>query len=397
MISLGHSRTPSAPAPRRGQEGFEFGPPARRFRLGRAIGFGDMSVVHVAEELSQEQRRLVAAKVVRTCTFAHTPPPHELRVWRSLPTHPHLLALLYHERTSDVSAVAGVPDRVLDLLVMEFSEAGSLLQYVRNEGSFRHDSNQTSGPSRLASGTTHRAASATMHRSRGIPLGDARVIFQQLADGLACLHKMAGFVHADLKLENVLAFPWDERQGPMPSHALPLCWKIADFGLAHPAQYDGEAAGGTLAYAAPEVVRIAAFDVEVPSAPGIIHGRGAATDMPPTMPFARDMWALGCMLYALTAGHLPFLDPVSARLQQQILQGEYEIPARLQSGTESQCTHRKDMEQGSKSVEPLDGDPLGPVSEDERRQAREVLAGLLETDLYLRWTIDDLCQSAWLA
>jgi len=55
------------------------------------------------------------------------------------------------------------------------------------------------------------------------------------------------------------------------------------------------------------------------------------------------------------------------------------------------------MEQGSKIVEPLDGDPLGPVSEDERRQAREVLAGLLETDLYLRWTIDDLCQSAWLA
>jgi serine/threonine protein kinase len=94
----------------------------------------------------------------------------------------------------------------------------------------------------------------------------------QLADALATAHAR-GLVHRDVKSRNVLV------AGP---HAY-----LVDFGLARPLRGDDSLASedqwaGTLDYMAPEVLRC-----------------GAATP-------ARDIYALGCVLYEVLSGRVPF-------------------------------------------------------------------------------------------
>lgn len=76
--------------------------------------------------------------------------------------------------------------------------------------------------------------------------------------------------------------------------------------------------GGSLAYKAPE----AFYDLDEVSTELIAS------------PFASDMWALGCILYALFAGRLPFVDQFEPRLQTKIARGQWDMPDRLQRRTE---------------------------------------------------------------
>lgn len=74
---------------------------------------------------------------------------------------------------------------------------------------------------------------------------------------------------------------------------------------------------GSLAYAAPEIFLVPQTD-----------------DPDGISPFAPDMWALGCVVYALFAGRLPFSDTFEPRLQNKIIQGKWEMPERLKRRTQ---------------------------------------------------------------
>jgi serine/threonine protein kinase len=106
----------------------------------------------------------------------------------------------------------------------------------------------------------------------GLHTGRALYLAGQIADALAAAHAQQ-IVHRDVKPGNVMVLPGDRI-------------KICDFGIARLAQATGSTAlstmAGTPAYMAPEQCLGEAVD-----------GR-------------TDLYALGCVLYAMLAGHPPF-------------------------------------------------------------------------------------------
>ena len=112
-------------------------------------------------------------------------------------------------------------------------------------------------------------------QKRSFSLSEQRVqeITYQICMGVKYLHGF-GIVHRDLKLENIM-------MSDQTDHAMP---KIVDFGLAKiigPSNTASEPFG-TLGYVAPEVL----------------------LKQPYT--FSCDVWSLGCIVYALLSGSLPF-------------------------------------------------------------------------------------------
>lgn len=224
---------------------------------------------------------------------------------------------------------------------------------------------------RRASSRISRAPQVT----NGVPFQAARKVMQQITKALICLHTRASIAHGDLKLENVLGqrsisrshrpkrgreyegssgedSDNDDIFASMQDEAgltslESICWRIADFGLARRVSSKGSArepyetqdiadmqekaskarkgimtvggAGGSLAYTAPEVFLPTAY-----SSTGL-EGR----DIDAPSPFASDMWAVGCILYALCSGKLPFSDSFEPRLQMKIAKGTWDMPHRL--------------------------------------------------------------------
>ncbi len=115
---------------------------------------------------------------------------------------------------------------------------------------------------------------ARMRRERPLSLAEALRIAREIAEGLAAAHER-GLIHRDIKPANV----WLEApRGRV---------KILDFGLARPATEDSGltqtgAVLGTPAYMSPE------------------QARGRPVD------HRGDLFSLGCVLYQMTTGHLPF-------------------------------------------------------------------------------------------
>ncbi|KAI8071933.1 kinase-like domain-containing protein [Thamnidium elegans] len=127
----------------------------------------------------------------------------------------------------------------------------------------------------------------------------AKKIFKEICQGVYYLHVDVKVCHKDLKLENILL----SDQGHV---------KICDFGLAiyqNHHRYADEWVGGSLAYASPEQIK---------------------QPNPLTCP-KTDIWSLGVILYALVVGALPFTDTYDLRLQQKILDAQYDVPMHLSS------------------------------------------------------------------
>jgi serine/threonine protein kinase len=98
-------------------------------------------------------------------------------------------------------------------------------------------------------------------------------MFKQIVYGLGHCH-CRSVLHRDIKLENVMMSDSTEKSIP----------KLADFGLAKivgPSEKADEPFG-TLGYVAPEVLKKQPYT------------------------FSCDVWSLGCILYALLSGSLPF-------------------------------------------------------------------------------------------
>ncbi len=296
--------------------------------LGPIIAYGGFSVIRRA---SSSQGGTVAVKIVRHSDVAKQEDPdrarkhlqHEATVWSSL-SHENILPLF----TSSHTLYA-------DFFVTIYCPAGTLFDILKRDG------------------------------RPALPQDEAGRVYRQVVKGLRYLHEVAGYVHGDMKLENVLV---DE---------MGVC-RISDFGMARkigdcecdddddrssrssrasslrPSQSvrqkrsrsrqplqnllpahisilrhhsgprhrnssplpSSQATAnpnqvfqpGSLPYASPELL--------LPS--------GSASPYKPHP--AQDIWALGVMLYVLLTGRLPFTDSFEPRLQMKILRGKCYIP-----------------------------------------------------------------------
>lgn len=136
-------------------------------------------------------------------------------------------------------------------------------------------------------------------------LEDALKLFRGILAGVSRAHR-AGLVHRDLKPGNVLLDSADGLVIP----------KVADFGLAKILADDGDhsktragSAMGTPQFMAPEQIR-------------------SAKDVDPRA----DIFALGCILYVLVCGCLPFDDEDLLALYNKIASGRYQPPEAVVPG-----------------------------------------------------------------
>ena len=122
----------------------------------------------------------------------------------------------------------------------------------------------------------------------------AREIFKQIISAIDYCHKHK-IIHRDLKLENILRVNNDS-----------LEIKIVDFGIA--GLFSGRKSevtkAGSINYLAPEIV-----------------SRKNLSASP-----ALDIWAIGCILYSLLVGNLPFYDPSEKIVSKKIIETEVDFP-----------------------------------------------------------------------
>ncbi|SCU95502.1 LAME_0F12398g1_1 [Lachancea meyersii CBS 8951] len=156
-------------------------------------------------------------------------------------------------------------DRDNYYLVMEFVSGGDLMDFVAAHGSVGEDA--------------------------------GREITRQVLEAVKYIHAM-GISHRDLKPDNILIEQDD-----------PVLVKITDFGLAK-IQGNGtfmKTFCGTLAYVAPEV----------------ISGKNSEEKEGNKYSSMVDMWSIGCLVYVILTGHLPFSGSTQNELYKQISAGSY--------------------------------------------------------------------------
>ncbi|RMD45075.1 hypothetical protein DV735_g159, partial [Chaetothyriales sp. CBS 134920] len=322
--------------------------------IGKQIGYGGFSVIKEVTQFQDGKQRKLAVKIVRRQIEGKTEAQnelaqaefeHEVELWRFL-DHPNILPL---------EAVYKLDEATFCFIPL--NTGGTLFDLIR--------SNRQGLPSDLATSYSY-----------------------QIAAALRYLHLDARVVHRDLKLENVLL----ERNRYNPDD--PGLIRLCDFGMAEWISRDGESAlssgppsptinnvdrppprpfgpadsstsafaGGSLEYAAPEILRLAdSLSRTSPDSEPQFHGAGRSLVSP-----AVDIWAYGVCVYTLLVGSRPFQDSFQPRVVMAILAGDWDR-------------------------ERLSAKPAaGP-------HALELLENCLEMDPVKRWSISDALQSPWLA
>ncbi|AGO11390.1 AaceriACR142Wp [[Ashbya] aceris (nom. inval.)] len=152
-------------------------------------------------------------------------------------------------------------------LLMEFVSGGDLMDFVAAHGSVGEDA--------------------------------GREITRQILEAVRYIHEQ-GISHRDLKPDNILIEQDD-----------PVLVKITDFGLAKIQDNTTfmKTFCGTLAYVAPEV--IGGKNPEGNEAKGNLYSSLV------------DMWSIGCLVYVILTGHLPFSGSTQEQLYKQIANGSY--------------------------------------------------------------------------
>lgn len=282
--------------------------------LGKQIGYGGFSIIREVKQISSQtgQQRTLAVKIVKKHIdgkskaendAAQIEFEHEVDLWRLL-NHKHILAL---------EAVYELKEATFCFVPLNVG--GTLFDVVHS------------------------------HR-QGLRMDHAMSYTYQLASALRYLHLDAHVVHRDVKLENCLV-DFTSKGTDEPGH-LRLC----DFGLAQWISSDNDSntseslssdndadhdrplsryfgpsdsstsafAGGSLEYAAPEILRIAT------NTSGSIH----PGDLPPEKSVVStpvDIWAMGVCVYALLMGRRPFQDNFQPRVVMAILGGNWDKAA----------------------------------------------------------------------
>ena len=306
----------------------------------------------------------------------------EILLWQQLSPHPHIMPLLAVHHTCDFSYI-----------FMPLCEGGNLLSYLNSHSATPR---RPKGRTSITIGTN----ADSEPRTRGLPLSSCLPIFAQVVSGLHYLHTEAGVTHKDVKLENILC---DAPGGT---------WKIADFGLAetatatarlHEHEHEHEESyrrhGASASERAPvspgpslaslsRANSLSRADEERKYIAEHLYPAGSLPYSPPEqmkspVPIldpSVDIWALGCVLYALVEGRLPFEDDFEPRLRMKIMKGVWEVPTALAKEGEGKNRSRS---KGREDVE--------------KALVLEVLRGCLEPDPAKRWTIDRVRSCAWLA
>ncbi|RAL10453.1 kinase-like protein [Aspergillus homomorphus CBS 101889] len=323
------------PAPQPDDEGQMVG---TDYVLGKQIGFGGFSTVKEAYKVEEDGKtKHLAVKIVKKQVSGKSEKEndevqaefdHEVRVWRYL-SHPNVLTLDAVYETDYAT-----------FCFTKLAIGGTLFDLVRqNRG--------------------------------GLDLKLAKKYSYQLACALRYLHEDARVVHRDIKLENCLLDPTVSPDGTAIA-TLVLCdfgmaeWMNTDNDGSSPDPYDNVAdrpppknigpagsstsVAGSLEYASPELLL---------STNGVIH---------PSV----DLWAFGVIVYTVIVGSRPFQDPFAPRIQNNILNGNWNQQAVLgDEGTDAQTRQ-------------------------EREEALEVIEGCLKMDPHKRWTIRDVLCSRWM-
>jgi MAP/microtubule affinity-regulating kinase len=301
------------------------------YTLGPIIGHGGSSTIRRASSTSGG---IVAVKIVARSDLAKQGNPtlarkrldYEASIWATL-SHEHILPLFSTVHTS-----------YADYFFTLFCPTGSLYDIIKRYG------------------------------QQAFPLDDLAVVFGQVVRGLRYLHEVAGVVHRDIKLENVLV---DE---------MGVC-RIADFGMARKIgeldgddEYNPEDGDRHHGRATPHTLirnarhrNSAPLASKTPTQPAHVFQPGslpyAAPELLRSSPLAphpaQDIWALGVLLYVMLTGRLPFHDSFEPRVQMKILHGAFDIP------------------------------------HDIGRGAERILRGCLDSSVHTRWTIDMVDEVAW--
>jgi TolB-like protein len=224
-------------------------PSSQSYAIVRELGRGGMATVYLARDLAND--RLVALKVLRS----------------------ELSGLMGVERFGREIAIAS---RLRHPHILPIYESGALPT--------------TDGPTTLFYAMPYVAGPSLRQRldaGRQLPVAEAVLIAWQVAVALDHAHQQ-GVIHRDIKPENILlakSLPGEAAE----AHAL-----VADFGIARaldaaggPRLTETGLALGTPAYMSPE------------------QGMGTGLDG------RADIYALGCVLYEMLAGHPPFTGPTA--------------------------------------------------------------------------------------
>ncbi|KAF4580638.1 hypothetical protein EYR40_003036 [Pleurotus pulmonarius] len=162
------------------------------YTLGAVIGYGSTSIIRLATASSGG---VVACKIVKTqdtLTSKKSALRKEAAIWASL-SHEHILPL-FSSHFSPLPA-SGLSYAFFFTL---YCPAGTLFDILQNAKRQRRQDDSAAG---------------------GLNQDDAGMLFRQVVRGLRYMHTVVGYVHRDIKLENILV----DEQG----HC-----RIADFGMA---------------------------------------------------------------------------------------------------------------------------------------------------------------------
>lgn len=188
-------------------------------------------------------------------------------------------------------------------------------------------------------------------RKRRFTEREACIVTKQIAIALQHCHNN-NVAHRDLKPENLL----------LKDNSCDMIIKLTDFGFAKVDHGNLTTPHFTPYYVSPQILEASKFQkaVKAGTAP---EGYTYTYDK------SCDMWSLGVILYIMLCGYPPFYSEVPSQLfsrsmEQKILRGEYDFPAR----------------------------EWGRVS----YQAKTIVVRLLNVDSDRRMTVDELLNSAWL-
>ncbi|EXJ55661.1 CAMK protein kinase [Cladophialophora yegresii CBS 114405] len=265
--------------------------------LGKQIGYGGSSTIKQVTQLQEGRQRILAVKIVRRQIDgkseaeneeAQAEFEHEVELWRFL-NHPNILPL---------EAVYKLDDATFCFIPLNVG--GTLFDLVRAN-------------------------------RQGVPHELAKSYSFHLAAALRYLHLDARVVHRDVKLENCLIEPG--------SDGGPGLLRLCDFGMAEwlstdsisgppspefnnvdrpprkpygPADTSTSAfAGGSLEYAAPEILKVA-NRIKDP-------GNAERAIVSPAV----DIWAYGVCVYSMVVGSRPFHNAFQPRVVMAILAGDW--------------------------------------------------------------------------
>lgn len=271
------------------------------YTLGKLIGRGGFSSVR---EAVPESGEVLACKIVKRDDLSDSSGSlerfeEEIKIWQSLPRHPSFLPLIEMHRTS-----------AMTFLITPLFSGGSLLDVLKRE----KGSEDT-----------------------------ARKWFPGVVAAVSALHE--GFdnwsgqvLHGDLKLDNFLV----DLQGHVVVCDFYMCRKLdadkpmhdASATIPPPLPF---ARGRQSRKSSPFPPTHRHTESEVSDANATSFPSASMPYAPPELlrppprgpSLAQDVWAVGCILYALLTGRLPFVDSYDPRLQMKILKGHWEQPVGL--------------------------------------------------------------------